>query len=98
MPSFLRLLRAFASHYGKAGGGQGWIRTSVRSRGQIYSLLPLTTRPPVHTSVAGAGFLKGNPDLLTSEEAVRPRGGPFGEASLACQWPGWHARLDFTQQ
>lgn len=29
------------------GGGQGWIRTSVRSRGQIYSLLPLTTRPPL---------------------------------------------------
>ena len=29
------------------GGGQGWIRTSVRLRGQIYSLLPLTTRPPV---------------------------------------------------
>ena len=29
-------------------GGQGWIRTSVRKTGQIYSLLPLTTRPPVH--------------------------------------------------
>ncbi|VXC64167.1 hypothetical protein SPHINGOAX6_30247 [Sphingomonas sp. AX6] len=29
-------------------GGQGWIRTSVRLHGQIYSLLPLTTRPPVH--------------------------------------------------
>lgn len=29
-------------------GGQGWIRTSVRKPGQIYSLLPLTTRPPVH--------------------------------------------------
>jgi 23S rRNA (guanosine2251-2'-O)-methyltransferase len=27
-------------------GGRGWIRTSVRSRGQIYSLLPLATRPP----------------------------------------------------
>lgn len=27
-------------------GGQGWIRTIVRSRGQIYSLVPLTTRPP----------------------------------------------------
>ena len=32
----------------RASGGQGWIRTSVRLRGQIYSLLPLTTRPPVH--------------------------------------------------
>ncbi len=30
----------------KEDGGRGWIRTSVRSRGQIYSLLPLTTRPP----------------------------------------------------
>ena len=29
-------------------GGEGWIRTSVRLRGQIYSLLPLTTRPPLH--------------------------------------------------
>ncbi len=29
-----------------AGGG-GWIRTSVLVRGQIYSLLPLTTRPPL---------------------------------------------------
>ena len=28
-------------------GGEGWIRTSVRLRGQIYSLLPLTTRPPL---------------------------------------------------
>jgi hypothetical protein len=52
---FAGFLRAFASHCGKAGGGQGWIRTTVRSRGQIYSLLPLTTRPPVHTSAAGAG-------------------------------------------
>ena len=31
-----------------ADGGEGWIRTSVRLRGQIYSLLPLTTRPPLH--------------------------------------------------
>ena len=28
-------------------GGGGWIRTSVRISGQIYSLLPLTTRPPL---------------------------------------------------
>ncbi len=40
------------------GGGQGWIRTSVRSRGQIYSLLPLTTRPPVRKRTAEA---KGGP-------------------------------------
>src|SRR3954453_8584472 len=32
----------------RRNGGEGWIRTSVRLRGQIYSLLPLTTRPPLH--------------------------------------------------
>jgi hypothetical protein len=30
-------------------GGGGWIRTSVRVSGQIYSLLPLTTRPPLRS-------------------------------------------------
>lgn len=35
--------RADSIHY----GGEGWIRTSVLVRGQIYSLLPLTTRPPL---------------------------------------------------
>src|SRR5690606_29677186 len=29
------------------GGGGGWIRTSVDVSRQIYSLLPLTTRPPL---------------------------------------------------
>ena len=29
-------------------GGQGWIRTTVSSRWQIYSLLPLATRAPTH--------------------------------------------------
>ena len=28
--------------------GQGWIRTTVPSREQIYSLSPLATRPPTH--------------------------------------------------
>ena len=36
-------------------GGEGWIRTSVRLRGQIYSLLPLTTRPPLHEACHAAG-------------------------------------------
>jgi hypothetical protein len=35
-----------ANHLFSCGGG-GWIRTSVLVRGQIYSLLPLTTRPPL---------------------------------------------------
>ena len=33
-----------------ANGGQGWIRTNVPLREQIYSLPPLTTRPPVHVT------------------------------------------------
>ena len=32
----------------KSNGGGGWIRTTVRIRGQIYSLLPLSTRPHLH--------------------------------------------------
>lgn len=40
-------MRSVAGEDGKGHGGQGWIRTSVRKTGQIYSLLPLTTRPPV---------------------------------------------------
>ena len=31
----------------KGAGGGGWIRTSVGVNRQIYSLLPLTTRPPL---------------------------------------------------
>ena len=45
----------------KGGGGQGWIRTSVRKTGQIYSLLPLTTRPPVHTVQVLATLPKAGP-------------------------------------
>ena len=37
----------------KWDGGQGWIRTSVRFHGQIYSLLPLTTRPPLQVGWRG---------------------------------------------
>ena len=33
-------------------GGEGWIRTIVLIRGQIYSLLPLTTRPPLRRNSA----------------------------------------------
>ena len=43
---------------GEQDGGQGWIRTSVLVREQIYSLPPLTTRPPTHVLLvmpAGAG-------------------------------------------
>ena len=33
-------------------GGQGWIRTTVHSREQIYSLSPLATRPPTHIKLS----------------------------------------------
>ena len=45
---FLGFPELFRGVLGRVIGGQGWIRTSVRKTGQIYSLLPLTTRPPVH--------------------------------------------------
>ena len=32
-------------------GGGGEIRTPVRSRGLIYSQLPLTTRPPLRSGL-----------------------------------------------
>ena len=33
--------------YPMQGGGEDWIRTNVHIRDQIYSLTPLTTRPPL---------------------------------------------------
>jgi hypothetical protein len=38
---------------GSGNGGQDRIRTYVRLHGQIYSLLPLTTRPPVQLGTQG---------------------------------------------
>ena len=46
-------------------GGEGWIRTSVRLRGQIYSLLPLTTRPPLQVQ---AGAPCGEPSLMCQRD------------------------------
>ena len=37
--------------------GQGWIRTTVDSRRQIYSLLPLATRAPTQISCPSYSFL-----------------------------------------
>ena len=59
-------------------GGQGWIRTSVRLRGQIYSLLPLTTRPPVQmagrTSRVAARQMAALGDAVNAEEGRKLRG------------------------
>ncbi|CAA7626139.1 hypothetical protein MTBUT4_710010 [Magnetospirillum sp. UT-4] len=43
----------------KKNGGGGRIRTSVLLRGQIYSLLPLTTRPPLQPSPPPYGSKAG---------------------------------------
>ena len=53
-------------------GGEGWIRTSVRLRGQIYSLLPLTTRPPLQV-VATRGR-SGGLASMASRRAMWRRG------------------------
>lgn len=58
---FAGLLQLFTNIDGWVIGGQGWIRTSVRKTGQIYSLLPLTTRPPVHTVQVLATLPKAGP-------------------------------------
>src|ERR1700754_2764384 len=61
-----------ASHRTAWGlGGQGWIRTSVRSRGQIYSLLPLTTRPPVLGARLTASAVHCRPNASLSTPCAR---------------------------
>ena len=65
--------RTLAASDERVIGGQGWIRTSVRKTGQIYSLLPLTTRPPVHFfDGALCQSIRAGPD----EEAAQWRNGP----------------------
>ena len=56
-------------------GGGGWIRTSVRVSGQIYSLLPLTTRPPLRsepTTIAQHCF--GANGFSPEAAAIQPPG------------------------
>ena len=70
---FAGFLRLFANVGEYVIGGQGWIRTSVRKTGQIYSLLPLTTRPPVHIfGGASCVGMRAGP----AEEAAQWRKGP----------------------
>ena len=68
-------------------GGEGWIRTSVLVRGQIYSLLPLTTRPPLLWRTA---------DYAMQKLRVKPRD-QFTTALLASHrigaWPCSHRKL-----
>src|SRR5690606_27358475 len=39
-------------------GGGGWIRTSVRISGQIYSLMDLTTLPPLRVETRRSGAVR----------------------------------------
>lgn len=54
-------------------GGEGWIRTSVRLRGQIYSLLPLTTRPPLQVG-ATRSQSSGRVSMASRRAMWRPDG------------------------
>jgi hypothetical protein len=56
------------------GGGEGWIRTSVRLRGQIYSLLPLTTRPPLQGRQPAAVRVQGGGGVRAGGANGEPRG------------------------
>ena len=61
---------ASGSRKAAKAGGEGWIRTSVRLRGQIYSLLPLTTRPPLQMSTRRPS---GGRSSMDSRRAKWPR-------------------------
>jgi hypothetical protein len=53
--------------YCKTNGGQGRIRTSVaRKERQIYSLLPLTTRPPVRLATRSRQTANGNAGIRSA--------------------------------
>ena len=64
-------------------GGEGWIRTSVRLRGQIYSLLPLTTRPPLHRGLSRSNRPSGWQAWRSGRRAMwRRRSGVSTRVSL----------------
>lgn len=85
-----RLLNSLHRHFCRCSepenvrfGGGGWIRTSVRVSGQIYSLLPLTTRPPLRSEPATIAqhffaakvFLKKHPQGHLARHTRHPRRG-----------------------
>jgi hypothetical protein len=70
-------------------GGQGWIRTSVRSRGQIYSLLPLTTRPPVRTGTTGGARLNRAALGRPAPRRTAAMAKPGAAVNLAWTARGW---------
>ena len=52
--------------------GQGWIRTTVLSREQIYSLSPLATRPPTHIQLSVSAISLLNLPLTRFELVTSP--------------------------
>src|SRR5437868_4199202 len=84
--------------------GQGRIRTSVaRKERQIYSLLPLTTRPPVHSHYRaplsqrqlprpGAPTQAPSKTILPKEAETLERISPAGNLTLA--EPIWSGRRE----
>jgi hypothetical protein len=67
-PAQLKKLRYFNTATKTGGGGR--IRTIVLIRGQIYSLLPLTTRPPLRKEPA---IIQINTTLVKGFDACRHR-------------------------
>ena len=59
-----RCQAATISYMDFRGGGEGRVRTSVGVRRQIYSLLPLATREPLHISYSTSQ------DYLPEEAAI----------------------------
>ena len=71
----------------KKNGGGGWIRTSVRRSGQIYSLLDLTTLPPLHDTQRAEPKAAPQPARRRPEPCAAPILGKSGVYSEAVRAP-----------
>ena len=73
----------------KTNGGQGRIRTSVaRKERQIYSLLPLTTRPPVRLATRSRQTANGNAGKgpqRPQHSRTRRRKNQYSKGSRVCE-------------
>lgn len=65
-------------------GGGSWIRTSELYRGQIYSLLPLTTRPPLRYELEQffASYLSVSTNTVICSSAYASESCPFNLRQL----------------
>ena len=95
-PRFLSLCGLVLRFVSEASGGRGRIRTSVARKGrQIYSLLPLATRPPVRARSEPSGSVSPAASLATllkdgragQDSVVRLRGKPT-QLPAPCREPG----------